>query len=90
MPTKSNNFKILQMVTTDFLDYQKAVACLFSKIPYMKIKQIVYNKNTIYKVNFKTSFNEDVLKLTLNVLELDINEVQENKNLLNYCNCQKL
>ena len=59
MPTKSSNFKILLMVTTDFLDYRKAATSLFSKIPYKKIKQIVYNKNTILKVNFRTSLNED-------------------------------
>ena len=47
------------MVTTDFLDYQKAATSLFSKIPYTKIKQIMYNKNTILKVNLRTSFNED-------------------------------
>ena len=47
------------MVTTGFLDYQKAATSLSSKIPYKKMKQIVYNKNTILKVNFRTSFNED-------------------------------
>ena len=47
------------MVTADFLDYQQAATSLFSKIPNTKIKQIVYNKNTILKVNFRTSFKED-------------------------------
>ena len=47
------------MVTADFLDYQQAATSLFSKIPNTKIKQIVYTKNTILKVNFRTSFKED-------------------------------
>lgn len=59
-------FKVLQMMSTDYKNYQLISETLsYNKIPYTRVKHVVYEKNCIFNVKFTEAFESEfeVIKL---------------------------
>ncbi|KAF2886917.1 hypothetical protein ILUMI_19256 [Ignelater luminosus] len=61
MPTYyKKRLAVLQMITSDYLDYQKASQQLqYKEIPYSKVKHFIYESENVSNIKYSCNFNEE-------------------------------
>lgn len=63
-------FKVLQMKESDYFDFQKISKTLsYSKIPYTKVKHIIYKKPDLNNIAYKEAFEGETKIIKIHLLK---------------------
>lgn len=80
IPQGKLKLRILQMKARDFYNFAIKLGNLdHSKVPYTKIKHIVYNKKNVFNLEFKLSF-DDAHFNSVDIVKEYKNRTQQNQN----------
>lgn len=61
LPQGKTKFSILQMRVTDYLNYEaKSSNFKYNLVPYTKVKHIIYNKENIFKLQYRKDFRDEL------------------------------
>lgn len=82
IPDGKLKYRILQMNSANYRNYTPKLAKLrYNLIPYTKIKNIIYDKDNMFAVKYRTSFENDFQICSLHAVEKKKMGIQKNKKM---------